>query len=278
MFILTSAIPLFYQLLEAYRPVRSYTAPTSVVSPAPIISNVLGVTTIVTPQPIPKNVGGEGKVITIALLGDSMVDTLGSDLLALKLALQQYFPTTVFNLLNYGVGARDIEYGLFRLTNNYEYRGKNIPGLLSQNPDIVIVESFAYNNFGNTEEGINRHQQALESITKTIHNSLPNTKILIATSIAPNSIVFGQGIQDLQLSAFDRLEKTNTIKLYLQKTIDFANSKGYPLVDAYHLTLFGNDGSLEFINSTDHLHPSATGATLFSDLLADTIFKDKLLD
>jgi hypothetical protein len=273
-----AAIPLFYQLLEAYHPAPISSSTTSIISPTPILPAIALTTTGSTISPVPHNVGGEGRVITIAILGDSMIDTLGSDLPALKKALGQYFPTNVFNLLNYGVGARDIEYGLFRLTNNYEYQGRQVASLISQNPDIVVVESFAYNNFGNTEEGINRHRLLLETITSTLKNQLPNAKIIIATTIAPNSIVFGQGIKDLHLTALDRLEKATTTKLYLQDTVDFAQIKGFPLADTYHLTLFNNDGSTEFINPSDNLHPSTAGATLFSDLIADTIFRNKLLE
>jgi hypothetical protein len=42
---------------------------------------------------------------TIAILGDSMVDTLGRDLKSLSQTLSQYYPRVTFNLLNYGVGA-----------------------------------------------------------------------------------------------------------------------------------------------------------------------------
>jgi ABC-type proline/glycine betaine transport system ATPase subunit len=46
---------------------------------------------------------------TIAILGDSMVDTMGTDLPYLRQALEKHFPNTEFNLLNYGIGAENIE-------------------------------------------------------------------------------------------------------------------------------------------------------------------------
>src|SRR3972149_830689 len=45
------------------------------------------------------------KSYTIALIGDSMIDTLGFDLPHLAAALKKLYPTTQFNLLNYGMGA-----------------------------------------------------------------------------------------------------------------------------------------------------------------------------
>jgi len=259
-------IPLFYQLLEAYHPAPAYsTAITMVATPTP--SNVLGVSADPVTY-IPQNIGGEGRLYTIAVLGDSMIQTLGENLPALRKSLQQYFPNHAFNLLNFGTGSQNIEYGL----------NTELPSVYPQNPDIVIVESFAYNNFGNTESGINRHWLTLGAITTTLKQKLPHAKIIIAATIAPNSIVFGNGIKNLNFTALEKLEKTSTTKLYLENTVNFANSMGFPLADAYHLSLFGNEGSKELINPGDNLHPSATGAALFSDVIADTISRNKLLD
>lgn len=282
-------IPLYYQLFEAYHPVvlRTYSPViASFVTPTPSPS-ILGVS-VTAPLSIPQNiggfsppqpsVGGEGRVTTIAVLGDSMIDTLGKDLPTLKKALNQYFPGSVFNLLNYGVGARDAEYGLYRLTNDYQYRQELISSLVSQNPDIVVVESFAYNNYGNTSDGINRHWLALGAITTTIRQKLPQAKIVIAATIAPNSVYFSNGVKDIYFSAMEKIEKTSTIKVYLQNAVNFATSQGFPLADSYHLSLVGNDGSKDFIDPMDNIHPSFAGATLFGDVVADTIFRNKLLD
>jgi len=269
-------VPLFYQLLQAYQP-----------QSLPINRYITTVSPPPTPIPTPKstgqvlgatNVGGDGKIITLALLGDSMIDTLGPGIPTLEHSLSQYFPHLKFNLLNYGVGARDIEYGLYRLTNNYQYLGKEIPSLVSQNPDVVVVESFAYNNFGNTESGINRHWLALGAITSTLKQKLPQAKIVIAVTIAPNSIVFANGVKDLHLNSLDKIERTSTIKHYLQSTVNFANSQGFPLADAYLPSLFNHEGLKEFINTTDNIHPSISGAAFFSDTLADTLFKNKLIE
>jgi lysophospholipase L1-like esterase len=260
-------IPLFYQLIEAYHP-ESYTPPAiSIVESTPTpANNVLGIS-ITTPSATPSNIGGEGHVITIAVLGDSMIATLGPDISSLKLSLKQYFPTNIFNLINFGQSATTIDKAASQL-----------PEILTQKPDIIVVESFAYNNFGNTQSGFDKQWQYLSDITSKIKSALPNTKIIIAATIAPNSVNIANGIKDLHLSSLDKIEKANTIKLYLQNAINFANSVGFPLADAYHLSLVDNDGNREFISSTDNLHPSASGATLFSDVLADTISRHKLLD
>ena len=260
-------IPLFYQLIDAYQPSSDVYNPPQFVTPTPI--------PISTPPPPPRSLG---KTITIAVLGDSMIDTLLPGLPRLKTALDQYFPGRVFRILNYGVGSRDIEYGLYRLTNDYDYRGKHIPGLVSQNPDIVVVESFAYNNFGNTPTNFDRYLNDLGAIITTITSNLPDTKIVIAATIAPNSAIFSNGIPNVHFTTPEKIEKTSTIKFYLQSAVDFAISRNLPLADAYHLSLFGNQGLKGFINPNDHLHLSDTGGQFFCDTLADTIYKNHLIN
>jgi len=273
----SAQIPLYYQLLQAYHPSSSSSIVTIATSaPVPITGTVLGVNT--TTSSVPKNlsvitpdkagIGGDGKVTTIALLGDSMIQTLGNDLSALKSALAQYFPNRVFSLLNLGQGSQNIEYGI----------SHELPLALNAKADIIVVESFAYNNFGNSDNGINRHWLDLGAITTSIRQHLPSAKIIIAATIAPNSVTFGNGIADIHFTALEKIEKTSTIKLYLQNAVNFATSQGFPLADAYHLSMSNGQGLKEFISPVDNLHPSILGARLFSDIIADTIAKNNLLN
>lgn len=271
-----SYIPLLYQLLQAYHPATNLP---QVTSP----SQVLGTTTSVTsptptPTPTLPPIGGEGKIVTIAVLGDSMIDTLGKDIPQLAPSLNKYFPDIKFQILNYGYGGDHIEAGLYRLTHDYQYQGRTFPSLISQKPDIIIIESFAYNNYGNSQSGIDRQWLALGAITTTIQKELPDTKIVLAATIAPNSVVFGNGIAGFHPSALDKIEKTTTIKLYLQNLVNFATSQHFPLADTYHPSLVNGDGLLDFINSQDHLHPSGAGGEFFCDTIAKAIFDNKLID
>jgi len=238
---------------------------------------VLGIN--VTSPPIVQAIGGveEEAVVTIAVLGDSMVDTLGKDIPSLETALSQYFPNHKFKIINYGVGASNIEYALFRLQNDYQYNGQNYPSLLSLKPDIIVVESFAYNNFGNTQAGYDRQWQALSNITSTIEKDLPNAKIILAATIAPNPLNFASGIKDIHLTSLEKVEKTKTIKIYLQNLVNFATSQKYPLANVYNLSLKNGQGLPELISKTDNLHPSSLGAQLFSDTLAKTLSDNKLI-
>jgi len=278
-------VPLYYQLLQAYHPSTvSY-----LISTTPSSPTVLGTSTTssplpaptpslsITPTPLP-NVGGENPIVTIAVLGDSMIDTLGPGLPKLLSSLKLYYPNRQFQILNYGFGSSNLEHGLYRLTNDHNYLGQPIPSLLSQKPDIIIIESFAYNNFGNSQSGIDRQWLTLGAITTTIKDKLPQSKIIMAATIAPNSVIFGNGIANTHFTAMEKMEKTNTIKLYLQNLVNFATSQGFPLADAYHLSLDGSEGQKDLINSTDNLHPSDSGNQFFCDTIAKAIFDNKIIE
>jgi hypothetical protein len=282
-------IPLFYQLISAYKtpvsaPISSNSSPGQVLgtqsSPVnPATAGPTGEPTgVSSPTPKPLNIGGDGQIITIAVLGDSMIDSLSAGIPDLEISLAQYFPHKKFNIINYGVGASDLEYALYRLRNNYRYLDTVHPSLLSLKPDIIVVESFAYNNFGNTQDGFDRQWLALGAITTEIKTNLPKTKIILATTIAPLSSSFAVG-SGTTYTAMEKIEKTKTIKLYQNNLINFATSQKFPLSDASTPSLNSqNEGLSELINDKDNLHPSALGSQFFCDTLAKTIFDYKLLD
>lgn len=270
--------PLYYQLLQAYHPISfipqtpNITIAQSSPTPTPQ-GQVLGLNTSSNPFPA---IGGEGKIINLVLLGDSMIDTLSNSIC--QTSFQKYFPIIKFNLLKYGYGSTNIESAIKRLTQTTTYNGFNNPSILSQYPDIIVIESFAYNNFGNSQAGIDRQNQALQEITELIKKQSPDTKIVLASTIAPNSITFANGVKNLHYSALEKIEKTTTIKLYLQNLINFAEKNNYVLADAFYPSLFGQNGSELLIDSIDHLHPSLLGSEMFCDTLAKSILDNQLIN
>jgi len=215
------------------------------------------------PPPASSNKGQ----LTIAVLGDSMVDTMGEYLPYIDSALKNYYPNYFFNLLNYGAGGTNIEYGVQRLTSGYDYLGKPIPSLVSTNPDIVIIESFAYNPWGGEQSDLDRQWLAMAK-TVDIIKSQTHAKILFLSTIAPSKTQFGQGPGGINWSSDQAYEHAQKIEKYLQNTINFANSQGYPLVDAYHPSIVNGDGNLSYISAHDHIHPSVAGCQLIAGLVA----------
>lgn len=255
------------------------------------LPQVLGETVSTTPSPTPSPTATPPKKetiltrkaaknsYTVALLGDSMIDTLGPDGGLLKDALKRIYPSVAFTVKNFGVGATNIEYGITRITNAYTYLGNGIPSLVSQNPDVVVIESFGYNPFSFDEGALDKHWLSLAKAVDTVRASLPQAKIVIAATIAPNANVFGDGAPGLSFASEDKWKRVNVIKQYLENAVKFAKSQNLPLADAYHPSL-GSDGNgrLNLINPGDHIHYSDAGRAFFSQKIADAISSNKLLE
>lgn len=209
--------------------------------------------------------------ITIAAVGDSMTDLMGPNLPYLKTELKKYYPKADLNLLNYGVGGDNIENGSARIRGEYNYQGRHYPTLTSIEPDIIVIESFAYNPFSNGENELDRHWQDLANLVDYIKNNT-KVKIIIMATIAPTKEFFGQGPAGVNWPkdlAFRQAEKINQ---YLDNTVRFAKSANLPLVDVYHQTLLSNgEGNLDYINPGDHIHQNVAGNELIAKLLAEAI-------
>ncbi|MBI4990678.1 SGNH/GDSL hydrolase family protein [Candidatus Gottesmanbacteria bacterium] len=213
---------------------------------------------------------------TIAVLGDSMVDTLGKDLPQLRQLLSESFPNYTFALLNYGQGATDLESGLYRLTNTTNYLGQTFTPLLSFKPDILVVESFAYNHWSAEKYDLDRQWLTIAKIIDIVRENSPDTKIVLAASIAPNSDIFGDGSLNWPVNL--KWEGAQITRAYLQNMVNFATSQNYPLADAYHPSL-GADGKglTKYINGGDNLHPSGDGGLLFSQKIIEAIKTNNLI-
>jgi len=230
-----------------------------------------------TPAPVVRRT--KKSTMTIALLGDSMTDTLGPEALHLKNALHGTYPNTTFIIKNFGVGGEPIDSGINRITNGYTYLGSSHPSLVSTNPDLVVVESFGYNPTGNDQGALDHHWLDLAHVVDLIRNNLPGTKIVIAATIAPNSNCFGDGAPGISFSPEDKLSRTTTIKAYIETAIKFAASQRIPLANAYTASRDSSgNGKLTYINSGDHIHYSDQGRVLMGSKITGTIVGNKLLE
>ncbi|MFC1711491.1 SGNH/GDSL hydrolase family protein [Patescibacteria group bacterium] len=219
-----------------------------------------------------QNVSNYSGNLTIAIIGDSMVDVMGRDLPALKNALKIYFPKAYFNLLNYGVGAENIEMGLSRIKSSYNYKDISYQSLSAVNPDFVIIESFSYNPFASLDGELDKHWSFLSQMVDFVKTNT-NARILMMATIAPAKIKFGQGPGGVNWPAGQAWEHATRINSLLVNTISFANSAGLPLINAYHLSLQTNgEGNPSYISSHDHIHQNEAGNVFISTLIAKKIY------
>ena len=253
----------------------------AVATPSPALIPVATESAVATPSPTPAPRTARKKSWTVTLLGDSMIDTLGPVGSGLAGRLNAVYPNATFTIINHGVGAENIDSGLRRLTNGYSYLGLGRNSVVSEKPDIIVVESFGYNPYPSADinEALTRHWLKLADIVDTIRRELPETKIMFAATIAPNWDVFGDGAPGISFSAQGKLDKVTEIKKYIENTAAFAKSQGFPLADAYHSSMDAKgNGKLSFINAGDHIHYSDSGRAFFSQTVAAAIISNRLLE
>jgi len=212
---------------------------------------------------------------TIAIFGDSMVDTMGTGLPYLKTVLANYYPNVDFALLNYGVGAQNIEAGLNRVDQSYSYHDRNYPALTNAGAaDIVIIGSFAYNPF--SDRDINYYWTKLAELVNRVRSS--GKTVLLLAENAPAKAEFGTGQNGINWPQDTSWQHAQKIGQYLESTTKLALTLGVPLVDCYHPTLLSDgEGNQAYINQADHIHPSASGHAFIAQKIAERIFSENMI-
>ena len=205
-----------------------------------------------------------GKRIKIVALGDSMTDTAGDGCPELYNELKRFYPEKDFEIYNYGVGGTRVGYGLWRLTNDYEFNSKKYKALVKLNPDVVLVESFAYNNGsdGPRENGLPHFRKMHLEIIKTIREKT-NAKIVYVVTIAPDKEHFLESVPSFYNTPVSiRKWMAEDRMVYLEETIKLANDLNLPLVNVYQASLDEAEQGTplgKWINPKDWIHPGKKG-------------------
>ncbi len=277
----TKPLVTFADLLHAIPDTGVVLGASSIATPAPTLLPSPTTTPVASPTPTLAIRSAKKRSFTITLLGDSMIDTLGPVGGGLAQRLNAVYPNSLFTIINHGVGAENIDSGVRRLTNGYSYLGLGRNSVVSEKPDIVVVESFGYNPYPlpDLNDALTTHWLRLAAIVDTIQRELPETKIVIGATIAPNWDVFGDGAIGLSFSPEGKRTKVEEIKKYIENAIAFAKSQGLPLASVYQASLDSSgNGKPAYINPGDHVHYSDSGRALFSQAIANTIIANRLLE
>lgn len=245
--------------------------PTVIVIPPP--TSAIPTTTPVpftptaTPTPTPLTL--PLKPYTIAVVGDSMEDTMGELAEYLDHSLKRKYPNNIFSLYNYGMGSQNVEMGLARFPNAFQYQTRNYPSIKDVKPDIIIVGSYAYNPF--TPYDRDRHWLGLTHLVQEAKKITPNVYML--AEIAPLRGDFGRGPQGVNWDTNTNYEHSRWIIEQLENAVGLSKTLNVPLIDVYHASLQpnGNEGKKEYVNPSDGIHPSVKGHEFTADKIVETI-------
>lgn len=238
-------------------------------SPTPQVKSVATVASTNKPKssPTPSPV----KILrtySLAVYGDSMVDTMGEKLEILQQALLQKFPQYAFKLYNYGFGGQNVSDGLERFQKPFSNRERNFPAISELKPDVLILGTFSYNPYNPHDP--NKHREALQRLIEQAKTVSPRVYQLI--EIAPLKDHFGEGKNGVNWPKEMSSVQAAHILEQLQSAQSLAKSLNVPLVDALLLSQqedgFGNPF---LVNPDDGIHPSYAGHQLMADTIARSL-------
>ena len=205
---------------------------------------------------------------TIAVYGDSMVDTMGEGVDYLKASLEKKYPQIVFHLYNYGIGGENVQQGLDRFNSPFKYQLRNQPALPDIHPDIVIMGSFSYNPFNPYDR--NKHWITLSQLIEKTKKITRHPFIL--AEIAPLGKNFGKGPHGVNWPEEMTLVQSREITEQLENAVALGTALNVPVINVYAVTKSGTTtGASIYTNSDDGIHPSIEGHTFMAKLITEAI-------
>ena len=229
----------------------SEVAPLPTIAPTPLPT---------VPPPTPTASFGKS-AYAIAIIGDSMVDTMGERLEYLEHALTKKYPSVSFTLYNYGIGSENVEMGFARLNKTFDHQDRHYVALSKLKPDILIVGSFAYNPFFPYDR--DRHWIGLTKLVEEAKKIAPQVYML--AEIAPLRAGFGRGPQGVNWDENTTYEHSAHVMAQLENVVGLSPILHVPAIDAYH----ASHGLSKYVNSSDGIHPSVAGHEFMAQLIAD---------
>ncbi|MBP9797618.1 hypothetical protein KBC70_00545 [Candidatus Woesebacteria bacterium] len=206
---------------------------------------------------------------SIALIGDSMVDTMGESGDYLRLELAKKYPNVQFVIYNYGKGARNVEQGLADFHEPFSYKERKYSSIDTIKPDIIIVGSFAYNPFNPHDR--NNHWLKYTQLVQEAQKITPHTYML--AEIAPVRTGFGLTPNGVAWDPQSAWSHTGKILEQLQNVLSLSQTLHIPAIDAYTPSLKEGtvEGKRELINPADNIHPSVVGHEFIAQKIVEKL-------
>ena len=208
-------------------------------------------------------------VYTIAIFGDSMVDTMGENLEYLQKSLKAKYPQTSFNLYNYGIGGQNVAQGQERFGRAFSYQGRTYSPITQIKADVIIVGSFAYNPFASHDK--QRHLEVLANLVGEAKAT--GAQVYLLAEIAPLEVGFGVGPSGINWPAELADMQAQHVVEQLANVFFLSKSLNVPLINAYGLSKDTDSkfGMKVYVNGSDGIHPSVQGHVLMSNLIATSL-------
>ena len=211
---------------------------------------------------------------TIILVGDSMTASLGAGETILPI-LREKLPGKELRVLNYGVGSTNILSLPDKLQIELVRSDQTMLPILSQNFDVIIIESFGNNPLAlPLPEALKKSDQALDEAINLIKKEKPEAVIIFLATIAPNRDNYAKGVEELSIE--ERRKWADERSAYIQNHIKYAKSHKIPLINVFDKSL-KSESPNSLVNDSDFIHPSNEGLELIGSEIANFLIKKNVL-
>lgn len=207
----------------------------------------------------------------IAIYGDSMTEYLHRPPRALAGHLAGWQPAVDAELFNYGVGATRAELVLYRLRYEFWHGRERMQPLPILAPDILVLESCAFNNSNDQQAGLNNFTHVWDQILATCRELAPQAHVLLYLTIAPVAEMPDERANRLFFGALPEIFalRHHWRGIYQQAFAQWANHRGLPLVDVrQHVLNKAAETPVKHWVAADGVHPNPAGVELISAQIA----------
>jgi hypothetical protein len=217
----------------------------------------------------------------IALIGDGMTQKWGPDCPELAAELSRLYARTPFEIHNHGLEGTRAGYGLWRVSHDYKDAGGAYRPCVSYNdPDVVIIESFAYTNCADDAESLTEYRDVLRSLWNEVERTTA-AKLLFYVTIPPDRDRFLESLSNYYFTPkATRQRLADRATLFLEEALRIARDEDWPTADAYtdvQKRVAGGDKLRRYINQSDSLHPSVYGYEAIARVIVRAIDDHRLI-
>jgi hypothetical protein len=217
----------------------------------------------------------------IAVLGGSMIANWGNDCPELFNELKRLYSRSEFMMENHGVVGSRAGHGLWRITNKQLHDGHALNALSYLNPDVTVVESFAYENRIDGPEGMSEYRDILRRIVDEIRYTTAS-QVLFCIGVPPHRERFMENsLLYLNTSRATRQRFADDVKLYLDEARRIAQDEEWPLADVQaevEKRVMAGENMRRFIDQSDNLMPSRYGYDVMSSVIVRTMDNHRMIN
>ncbi len=210
-----------------------------------------------------------------------MVEKWGADCTQLHTELTRFYTRTSFQITNHGVTGTRAGHGLWRISHDYKNFSGEYRACLSYNdPDIVIIESFAYTNCVDDAESLPEYRDVIRSLWEEIGRTTAAQRLFLVPIPLDRDKFLETSNNYYYTSKVTRQRMADRATLYLEEAINIAQDEEWPTANVYEEVVKkvkAGDKIRRYINQSDCLHPSVYGYQSMARVIVRALDKHEMI-